>query len=50
MPRRIPPLPLLRLSITVDTTAPTITPGTPDLAAADDTGYSDTDNKTKEDL
>ena len=34
------------LSITVDTTAPTITTGTPDLAAADDAGSSDTDNIT----
>ena len=34
-------------TITYDTTAPTITTGTPDLAAADDTGTSNSDNKTK---
>ena len=35
------------LSITVDTTAPTLTGGTLDLDAADDTGLSNTDNITK---
>ena len=34
-------------TFTVDTTAPTITPGTPDLAAADDTGSSNSDDITK---
>ena len=33
-------------SYILDTTDPTITTGTPDLAAADDTGSSSTDNKT----
>ncbi len=34
------------LSVTVDTTPPTTTPSLPDLASADDSGYSSTDNIT----
>ena len=34
------------LTVTVDTTAPTLTAGAPDLAADDDTGHSNTDNIT----
>lgn len=34
------------LTVTIDTVAPTVPPGTPDLIAADDTGSSNTDNVT----